>query len=105
MLGVEPSNGERLEVHRTILETVEMQFRKRLAQALRQRRFFRRCRVWRKLIIDADVEMSAVIDEARKRPFITADAGRIAFEIEDIALLDKLAGPLRVDGDIDHKRA
>src|ERR1700693_3537979 len=105
MPGVEPPNRKRLEVHRMVLETAELQFGKRVAQALWQRRLFRRPRVRRKLIVDADVEMGPAIDQAWKRPRISADAGGDAFEIEDVALLEELARALRIDRKIEHQRA
>src|SRR5208283_1055590 len=56
------------------------------------------------LIVDADIEMRVVVDEAWERPRVSADTRGDAFEIEQVALLDELASAFRIDRNIYHQR-
>src|SRR2546421_12917599 len=59
----------------------------------------------RMLIVDADIEMWPVVDQAWKRPCVSADTGADAFKIEHVAPLEELARALRVDRYINHHGA
>ena len=61
--------------------------------------------VTRMLVVDAYVEVRLPVDQAGKRPCITADAGGDASKIESIAAVAELDRAGSIDGDIRHQGA